>query len=225
VFTDLHNPTSARWRAGEAGALTALAERHGFHLLCDETFRDADSDRPCGTAASLGPLWLSTSSLTKSYGLGGLRLGWVAGSPDVLERCAAARRAISVEPAHASVSAACELLPRLDTLRARGHAILRRNAEAWTAFTRRLGALSSATEPLGTVVWCRVGQGSAGDQLSDYALAHHGVAVTPGRFFGDSGCVRVGLGGAAPGYDRAIEALGTAYQEWSAVVETGGGRA
>src|SRR5262249_51329566 len=49
VFTDLHNPTSVPWHAAEAGALTALAERHGFHLLCDEAFRDADPDRPRAT--------------------------------------------------------------------------------------------------------------------------------------------------------------------------------
>ncbi len=82
-----------------------------------------------------------------------------------------------------------------------------------------MSPLESDAAPRGTVTWCRVGDGTAGDRLADYALTQHGVAVTPGRFFGDPRYVRVGLGTTPAEFDRAIEALGAAYQEWAAVVQ------
>jgi aspartate/methionine/tyrosine aminotransferase len=225
VLSDLHNPTSAPFDAREAGPLTALAERGGFHLLCDEAYRDADPARPPGTAAAWGPPWLATGSLTKAYGLGGLRLGWIAAPPDVLGRCASARHAFSVEPAHPSVRAALQLLPRLDALRARAGDILARNHAAWRAFTARLGALRPTVDAPGLVTWCRLGEGDAGDRLAEHALARQGLALTPGRFFGDPGSVRVSLGARPEAFVEALEVLGVAYREWAASAGARGGRA
>jgi aspartate/methionine/tyrosine aminotransferase len=223
VFTDLHNPTSAALDPREVHKLSALAERRGFHVLCDEAFREADPERAPSTAAAIGPSWLSTSSLTKTYGLGGLRLGWVAAHPDVLERCREARHAFSVEPAHASVAAGLALLPRLDELRARSLRLLEGNQDAWRGFLAEVGTGGDGAPVRGTVAWWRVGEGEAGDRFADHARARHQVAVTPGRFFGDPGGVRVALGGEPERFARALAALGAAYRAWAAAASTSGG--
>src|SRR5262249_7539757 len=127
VVSDLHNPSGVTMSEPEAAALGRLAERLGFWILCDETYRDAALSVPRGGAATGGERWISTSSLTKSYGLGGLRIGWVAAGPKALERCAVLQNALSVLPAEPSVGLALGLIPHLERLRDRAHAILTLN--------------------------------------------------------------------------------------------------
>ena len=131
VVSHLHNPTGAAFDSADIEALEKLAERHGFWILCDETLRDADPEQPLGTLARRGSRWVTISSLTKSYGLGGLRIGWIAGGADALGRCADALNALSVLPASPSLALALALVPHLDDLRSRTRRILQTNHAAW----------------------------------------------------------------------------------------------
>ncbi len=63
-------------------------------MLVDEVYLDAQRIRTRGPAATLGDRFISTSSLTKSYGLSSLRCGWAIASPDVAERIRRARDVI-----------------------------------------------------------------------------------------------------------------------------------
>jgi hypothetical protein len=217
VVTQLHNPSGAALDPGDVEALDRLAERHGFLILCDETYGDA-ARLPLGTLASRGPRWIGTSSLTKSYGLGGLRIGWVAGSAEVLERAAAAQNGLSVLPALPSVALALALVPHLDALRARTHQILAENHARWSAAGERWrangagGGFDPGLTPLGTTAWCRFGRAGAGDAFAELAAERFGVAVTPGRFFGDPSGFRVGIGAEHHRFAEALEVLEAALE-------------
>ena len=56
---------------------SSCAERHSCWLLVDETYREMSRDEPLPMAASLSERAISVSSVSKTYGLPGLRLGWV----------------------------------------------------------------------------------------------------------------------------------------------------
>lgn len=73
-----HNPTGTMLSEARLRALIALAESHGIKLLVDETYREMTYGRPLPVAASLSPAAISVSSLSKTFGLPGIRLGWIA---------------------------------------------------------------------------------------------------------------------------------------------------
>ena len=75
--TTPHNPTGVCLGAGELQQLANLAAAHGIYLLVDETYRDMSFGNPPPLAATLSPRVISISSLSKTYGLPGLRTGWL----------------------------------------------------------------------------------------------------------------------------------------------------
>jgi aspartate/methionine/tyrosine aminotransferase len=72
-----HNPTGVMFSEAELHRLVELARRRGCHLLVDETYRDLSFGGALPLAASLGPHVISVSSLSKAYGVPGIRVGWV----------------------------------------------------------------------------------------------------------------------------------------------------
>lgn len=89
VISDLHNPSGLRCPDQDLREIARLTASHGAHLIVDEVYRDyAVINRavPPTTAAALGDHVIVTNSLTKVYGLGTLRAGWMLAAPAILER-------------------------------------------------------------------------------------------------------------------------------------------
>jgi len=76
-LTTPHNPTGTVLTTTDLHAAIALAERHDCYLLVDETYREMNFAGPTPVAASLSPRCISVASLSKSYGLPGIRVGWI----------------------------------------------------------------------------------------------------------------------------------------------------
>jgi len=72
-----HNPTGTTMSESELREVISLVESKGCYLLFDETYRDMTFGQPLPVAASLSPKAISVSSLSKSYGLPGIRIGWL----------------------------------------------------------------------------------------------------------------------------------------------------
>lgn len=75
--TTPHNPTGVCLSHEELQALAALAKENGVYLLVDETYGDMKFGEPLPLAAAYGDNVISISSLSKTYGLPGLRIGWI----------------------------------------------------------------------------------------------------------------------------------------------------
>jgi aspartate/methionine/tyrosine aminotransferase len=191
LVSDLHNP-SGREAGDEALAqLAAHLTRHGGWLLVDEVYRDFRPG-PVGTARRLGGNVLAVSSLTKVYGLGPLRLGWVLGPAEVVARLEGIQDVLhSVEPsvlgplAGAAFRHADGLRENAMARAARGRTVL----EAWAAGNPEF----RTSLPAGSLhFWVGLPEGLTGTRVAERLLAEHAVAVAPGRFFGDDGGVRAG---------------------------------
>jgi aspartate/methionine/tyrosine aminotransferase len=87
-----HNPTGALLDAADLHRLAELAESSGAVLLVDETYRDLTHAGPLPMAASLSSRAISVASMSKAYGLPGLRIGWaVTTDPALRELLLAAK--------------------------------------------------------------------------------------------------------------------------------------
>jgi len=86
VITNLHNPSSAPVDEKTLTSIGEMAEQLGARVLVDEVYREAIFDQPTRSAFHLGNHFIVTSSLTKAYGLSGLRCGWILAEPVLAHR-------------------------------------------------------------------------------------------------------------------------------------------
>jgi len=92
-----HNPTGAVITRRTLDALVDVAEASGVTLVVDETYRDLSYGARLPLAATLSPRVISMCSMSKSYGLPGLRVGWaVSDDPDTFERLLAAKEQVVI---------------------------------------------------------------------------------------------------------------------------------
>ena len=77
-LTTPHNPTGSTLTRETLDAVVALVEAHGgARLLLDETYREMTFGEALPVAASLSERVISVTSLSKTYGLPGIRVGWL----------------------------------------------------------------------------------------------------------------------------------------------------
>ena len=92
-----HNPTGTMMSRVDLDRLIALAEQHGCYLLVDETYRDLSYGTRLPAAASLSRRAISVSSLSKAFGIPGIRIGWlITRDAELQERFLAAKEQIGI---------------------------------------------------------------------------------------------------------------------------------
>jgi aspartate/methionine/tyrosine aminotransferase len=189
ALSDPHNPSGAR---ADDGALFRLAEAvaaRGARLLVDEVYAPLGRMNPGAlvwgrSARKLHDGVVAVSSLTKSFGLGDARIGWVLAPPEVIERAEGILLATTghLPALHASFGA--HAFTRVADLAARAEALTqgkREVVEAW--LTRRDDLRWSA--PCGGLFGFAVRRGER-DLLPfiEAGAERHGVLVAAGAFFG-----------------------------------------
>jgi aspartate/methionine/tyrosine aminotransferase len=204
MVSDLHNPTGAPLSHDEQDRLVAAVEARDSYLFCDEVYREF-LPAPPPPLALVSPRVISAGSLTKAYGLGPLRAGWLVASAPMAEDL---RRVIDlayVENAGIAEAIAARIIPRLDRLRDRATALLTPRRAVLDAWLLSRSDLRVYRNPVVPFSFPRLTRGIPGRSVSEVALARHGVAVVPGDFFGAPQHVRISCAGLPP--ERLDEAL------------------
>ena len=202
-----HNPTGTVFDLELLHALVETAERSGAVLLVDETYRDLTHGSPLPPAATLSPRAISVSSMSKAYGLPGLRVGWaVCRDPQLAETLLAAKEQMVICGATIDEAVAGRVLadrarilpPILDDVRSRLGIV-----RDWM----RHQDIFEWVEPSGGVVGLvRFAPGIAVDtgRFHKTLLKEHGTYVGPGHWFEvDDRHFRLGFGWPSEGELRA----------------------
>lgn len=206
IISNPHNPTGVVASGETLAALGRLAERTGFRVLVDEVYRDCVlSDRP-PPAATLSPAFITSSSLTKAYGLASLRCGWTLASPEVARKIRRARDVVDGNGPAPVERLAALAFAHLDALATRAEALIRTNASLVGAFLARRADLECAPSA-STIAFPRFRDGRDAGTFVDRLFRVHGVAVVPGSFFDSPGHFRVSFGGATDLLQRGLSAL------------------
>lgn len=210
VLSSPHNPSGVVATDEALRAVGELAQRIGAWVLVDEVYLDTIRVLPPVPSARLHPRLISTSSLTKSYGLAGLRCGWAIAAPEAAERIRRVRDAVDAVGAFPAEMASLRAFARLDRLAARAHAIVRPNFERLRGFVASRPELEWVPPGGGTVAFPRLTGVPDAGPFVDRLLREHGTAVVPGRFFDAPSHFRVAYGVARETLDHGLEAIGKA---------------
>ena len=213
-----HNPTGTMLDLPSLHALVELAERSGAVLLVDETYRDLTHTSPLPLAATLSPRAISVSSMSKAYGLPGLRVGWaVCRDPDLAETLLAAKEQMFICGATLDEAIAGMVLadrsrilpPILDDVRNRLGIV-----QEWMRSQNAFEWITPAGGVVGLVRF-RPDVAVDSDHFYELLLAKHGTYVGPGHWFEvDDRHFRLGFGWPTEGELRAgLAALSAAAQE------------
>ena len=195
VVTNAHNPTGVVAAEGDLDEIGRIAARRGARVLVDEVYLDTAIEGPVHPAAARSPVFISTSSLTKSYGLAGLRCGWAVAAPDVAEKIRRARDIVDGTGAFPAERLSVLAFSQLERLADRARRILTANGAAVRQFLARRQDLECVLPGAGTVVFPRVRGVEDGGPFVERLAREFGTDVVPGRFFQAPAHFRLGFGG------------------------------
>jgi len=195
IISNPHNPTGAFTPPETLRAVGELADSVGAKVLVDEVYLDSIHGTEVVPAATLSPTFVSTSSLTKAYGLSGLRAGWALSSPEMAEKARRVRDIVDGVGSFPSELLAHLAFRNLPALRERARGILEPNMALLRAFMEARSELEWVPPAGGSVGFPRI---KGMTDLSDFVVRlreDYDTGVVPGHFFEAPAHFRIALGG------------------------------
>jgi aspartate/methionine/tyrosine aminotransferase len=207
-----NNPTGARFTASELDEISRLAARTGAWVISDEIYRGAELD-----GVETPSLWgrheraIVTSGLSKAYGLPGLRIGWIAGPPALVDACWGVHDYTSIAPGAINDRLACVALApaRRALLLARTRGIVGANypiVRRW--IEKRAPQLEHTAPEAGAIVLVRYHYPINSTLLAERLRSEQSVLVVPGDHFEMDGYLRLGFGTDPAHLSSALSLMG-----------------
>jgi aspartate/methionine/tyrosine aminotransferase len=212
ALTNLHNPSSALVPDETLFRLGEIAREAGARVLVDEVYLEALYASPPRTAHRLGPEFIATSSLTKGYGLSGLRCGWVLAEPDVARRLWRLNDLFGVNHARPAETLALRAFSKLRDLAPGFRALLETNRALFAEFLAARSDLACFLPPHGTVVFPKLLTANVG-ALCRLLRETYETSVVPGEYFGSPRHFRIGLCVEPDVFREGLGRLGRALDE------------
>ncbi len=193
VVTNLHNPSSVQAPEPALREIGDLARSTGARVLIDEVYRDAIYEDTPPSAFHLGNEFVVTDSLTKVYGVSGLRCGWILAEPDLATRMYRLNDLVSSIPVHAGNLLSVIAFQHLDRLRQRARVVVEADRKSWNQFLDDQPRLSAPRTRWGTTAFVRLLDADT-ESFVERLRQEYDTSLVPGRFFGSAAHFRLGMG-------------------------------
>jgi len=214
VLCNLHNPSGALTPESTLREIGRMAKKVAAHVIVDEVYLEMLWESQPNSAFHIDPeTFISTNSLTKAYGLSGIRCGWVLAWPEIADRIR------HVHDLHAASNAfPAELLgvvafEKLEKIAAIQKARLDENRKLLRQVLESQSGIEYFWPEHGTVVFPRL-HGNA-EAICDQLRKDYEVSVVPGKYFEDPQRIRIGVGGTTETVRPALEQLQRALKNFS----------
>jgi aspartate/methionine/tyrosine aminotransferase len=194
-----NNPTGHILTESEMGAIIAAAARSGAWILADEVYAGAERETDEETPSFYGRYdkVIAAGSMSKAYGLPGLRIGWVVGPVDAVDEIWARHEYTSLSATMlsnhlAAIALSPQVRPRIiqrtrDYIR-NGFAILREWMDG------NSGVFSVTPPQAAAIAFVRYHVDINSTQLTDRLREEKSVLIVPGDHFGIDHHLRISYG-------------------------------
>jgi len=187
VITNLHNPTSALTPEPVLREIGDIARSVGALVLVDEVYLDAVYEDTPRTSFHLGPEFVVTSSLTKVYGVSGLRCGWILAQPGLAWKMRRLNDLYSATPVYPGELLSVAAFNHLNLLRERGRSLVEADRKLLRDFLN--GDVNVFLERL---------------------RSKFDTSAVPGRFFEMPDHFRIGMGADTQMFEEGLNRIGRA---------------
>ncbi|MGA8161396.1 MAG: aminotransferase class I/II-fold pyridoxal phosphate-dependent enzyme [Acidobacteriaceae bacterium] len=212
-LTNLHNPTGALTDEATLTRIGEIAKTVGARVLVDEVYLPMVYGQKVRSSFLLGNVFVVTSSLTKAYGLSGLRCGWILAEPELAHRMWRLNDLFAATPVNVGRQLSVLALDHLEKIDARARRILDANQASLNHFFQGRGDLGGFRSRWGTVSFPKLLRGSV-DAFCDFLRERYDTSVVPGRFFEMPDHFRLGMGGDVAMTAEGLKRLGAALDEF-----------
>lgn len=220
VLNSPHNPTGVVLGDQELRQVLDWAEQGGFSVLVDEVYRGIahGGEEVAPAARALSPRAISVGSLSKSFGLSGLRVGWLAADPDLVEACWGWKDYTTISISPLSDLLARTALEHRNQVWERSRGLARVNLERLGSWLEELGPMADWVPPRGGLVGFPRLQIPGGTlEFCRRAAEERGVLLVPGECFNRPGHIRFGIGGDPGPFAEGLEELRSLLEEMDAL--------
>jgi aspartate/methionine/tyrosine aminotransferase len=213
-----HNPTGAMLSPADARRVYAIAESVGATVIGDEAYRwleVPDGEPFAPPMFDLGPRGVSVGTLSKPFGLPGLRIGWIAGPPDLVRACWGLRDYISLSPGKLNDALACLGLKHRDAIVARNRQIIQSNLGTATSWIGARPYLAWTPPRGGLLALLKYDQAVLPIEslpLADRLATEWSVMLAPGSAFGYEHHLRLGIGQRPDVFNKGLEEAGKCFE-------------
>lgn len=212
VITNFHNPSGVLTDNQTLREVGELAKRSNARVLVDEVYLEMLFRELPPTAFHLGNQFVVTGSLTKAFGLSGLRCGWILAEPELAERMWRLNDLFAATPVHAGERLSVIALKQLPAIAERARTRLDKHRELLNQFLDSRDDLEAIRPPFGSIMFPRVKKGTSAG-LCKLLREKYETSVVPGSFFELPAHFRIGMGGDSETFTEGLDRLGQALDE------------
>lgn len=209
VITNLHNPGGVLIDDATLKQIGDIAKRAGARVLVDEVYMETLFEETPRTSFHLGDEFIVTSSLTKAFGLSGLRCGWIFAEPELARRMWLLNDLFASTAVHAGERLSVIAMDQLQEIGERAKRLLDRNRQLLNEFLDTREDLEVVRPEFGTVMFPRVRRGTS-DDLCRLLREKYETSVVPGSFFEMPAHFRIGIAVDTATLKAGLERLGQA---------------
>ena len=217
ILTNLHNPSGDYADEDTIRTIGNIAKLRGARVMVDEVYLESFYEHRPKPAFRYGEHFLVTSSLTKAFGLSGIRCGWVLCSPQLAHRMWRINDLYAASPAHPAELMGVIAFDHLAQVAARAKAVLDANRYSLNQFLDAQKTLDLFRPEQGTIAFPRLKKGSVEDFVK-LLRENYETSVVPGRFFDMPQHFRIGIGGDPKMTRTGLERLSRALEEYARII-------
>ena len=212
VITNFHNPSGVLTDNETLKEVGELARRSNARVLVDEVYLEMLFGEPPQTSFHLGDRFVVTGSLTKAYGLSGLRCGWILAEPGLAQRMWRLNDLFASTPVHSGERLSVVALKQLPAIAGRAQNRLDQHRAILNQFLDSRDDLEAIRPVFGSIMFPRVKEQSS-EKLCELLREKYETSVVPGRFFEMPAYFRIGMGGDTESFSKGLERLDQALDE------------
>jgi aspartate/methionine/tyrosine aminotransferase len=213
VITNLHNPSGMWMDQKTLKAVGEIADDTRTYVLSDEVYKDFMLKDMPPTLSSLTQFGITTGSLSKFYGAGGLRVGWTTCSPSIIDKLRKLNDYLLVANSNAAENYGALILENRRYFGEKVKKTISRNYPIVDEWVKTSEDLEWVAPKYGVIGFPRLLTNINSMKLAELLLKKFRTMLPPGRFFGEDNHIRIGFGGDEEMLKKGLENIGLAMDE------------
>jgi len=215
LITNTHNPSGVATNQEKLRTMGQIVRENDARLICGEAYLESVFEHPIHPAYTLAENAISIGSLSKAYGLGGLRIGWIFCDEEHKSAMHSLENYISPRNTYPAQVIATHALKRRNQLLERSKEQVRKNRDILQSWVERRKDVDWVPPDGGPICFFKITSNLDVWNVMKTLKEAYDTLVVPGDFFWAKGFIRIGFGKDSEHVRTGLENLGKVLDELS----------